>query len=570
MPLWLYAYSSVLRLPLENTTGPYLYLALALAVMATPVLVGILCRRCAAEDLPRMDRVLLPACMLPIIIDVCVKVSSFPEIWQLLTGKAIFAASLLPLCGALLGGIGATILRQPLPKIKSVALTTAIQNTVLARIVIQSSYEEAEAIAMSVTLACVDAVTLMTVLVSYIFHLVLWVKWPYYRPLHKSDGLGGLDHTFVFESIHLFIQTKGKRWSKQPFRSPKKDILEKTLNHPSNKHSLSVNTLGSLTGRMITQNPRLSKPKMATAGPSNIFLHYLASPEPSPASSIQRSDRDSMAGIDYAMLRGQKPGRDQNAVERKSPSSSDDYQKMTTMDSCGVTKSMWSARTPTPNMAEQKKSSQVLNNKLMNMEKNLWIDPGLDDMKSINPLEHIYDRPINSDDEVFNNHPAQITADGLDSRPNKRFGENTYIVGNGDELVLAKIDSKDATDIETRISGITKTTKPDWTFAIVSPGSPGSEPDSGVSDIKDGSTRDTVHMTPEPADITKSTMEEWVTFSTTGTGSTFGETCDTPDIAPLAAMAREHSDSSLSHHDATSPNYLSEDSESHYFSMNKS
>ena len=66
-------------------------------------------------------------------------------------------------------------------QIKTVAIVTGLQNTVLAKVIIQMSYPASDAGIMVVMLTCIDFATLLLMILTYLPHCCLWFCWTKYR-----------------------------------------------------------------------------------------------------------------------------------------------------------------------------------------------------------------------------------------------------------------------------------------------------------------------------------------------------------------------------------------------------
>ncbi len=306
MPLWLFAYGNFLGLTYDRVTGPYFYIAGALLTLSGPLLVGLLIQRCSPRILPRMDRAILPTCALMLLVEIVINVINFNNMWELVTWRLLVGSSLVPVSGFVLGILTTATFKQKLPQIKTVSIVTAVQNTVLAKVIIQMSYPAADASVMAVTLSCVDFFTLALLVVTYLPHVCLWFCWPGYRHRHDHIGIGGLDHAIGETLVRSMIKAGEITFGKLQ-NSPK---MSGTFDYPTLKPTLTLNTLhtlASLSGKHTyyanseETHYKNQANKPGRSRPMTFPLNYFATSNRSPGSD-KRSDKDSLEGIDYDML----------------------------------------------------------------------------------------------------------------------------------------------------------------------------------------------------------------------------------------------------------------------------
>lgn len=311
MPLWLFTYGNFLGLTYDQVTTPYFYIAGALAILVTPLLVGVLTQRCSPRLLPRMDRAIPPTCALMLLMEFVVTSVNFNHSCRVLTWQVAVASLLLPLGGCLVGMLLTFAFRQKLPQVKTVSIVSAVQNTVLAKVIIQLSYPAEDASLMIVTLNCVDFITMCLVFVAYLPHAILWFCWTPYRPLHTHNGIGGLDLS-IGEQLVKSMTKAGEITFGKLQNSPGRlgNNLRAAFDYPPMKpfkSSLTVNTLNSL-------NTLASKPLGYSSSEESIYktdssqqLHdalfpayYMRTPDGSPSSS--KHECSSLAETDMSHL----------------------------------------------------------------------------------------------------------------------------------------------------------------------------------------------------------------------------------------------------------------------------
>jgi len=210
-----------------------------------------------------------------------------------------------------------------------------------------------------------------------------------------------------------------------------KNTIQKALNNPTVKCNLAVTSVGSLTGRHVTQQvhqARLNKQEKKitcadmgcidtqsiSPAPSNIFMHYFASPDPSPVSSLgglhryesgifEGLDYDVIAdgrkipGIDYDMLKSHaqtvKSDKKQPVEIDKNMSNTTDIPNITeTRDSIvQQNKDLWADISTISNEKDfakasllAEKSLEIFSNQAKNNQKNIWLSPEYFEIKKNN------------------------------------------------------------------------------------------------------------------------------------------------------------------------------------------
>ena len=318
---------------------PYLHIAGALGYVAGPIILGVVLKRCvrASNPLQQLDKSLQPVCLLVGMIAVTVSISNLLHVWVHVTWRLLLACALLPVSGFLIGAVVNAIFRQKLSQLKSVAVVSSIQNTLLASVILQTSYPAEDASLMGVTVACVEAMTLALMLLAYIVHVIVWLSCPQYRRSHDSVGISGLHCSIGERLVKNMVKAGEIRFCNRDNRSPpdttSSSNSSKTSACCSENHSI-IDTMASKERNILTTRAssftqrtlgsvnkafsssfdslgRTSQVLTAPAGPSSnmgptsaeLTLNYFVSPDaftPTPQKE-EGKDKDSLS-IDYDML----------------------------------------------------------------------------------------------------------------------------------------------------------------------------------------------------------------------------------------------------------------------------
>ena len=343
MPLWLFTYGHFLGLGYSQVSFPYLHIAGALGAVAGPILAGLCLKRCTPRNLPNVDKAIQPTCLLLILVACTVRVHAVWHKVQLLSWRLMVGAGLVPLSGAILGGIATAVFRHKLPEVKTVAVVTALQNTLLATVILQTSFPPPDASLMGVAITCLEITSLGLMVVLYIAHVALWLGWARYRAMHDSLGLSGAYHSIGDRIVRSMIKAgeitmrrrsqqldnsvtkqhpkKTKKMAKKKMRNknkvgnqgkvtisaehtPTPKITQMPILVPDQKGLYKCGTIGfgrrSLSGDMShhsQQSLSLSTPDLSKAYFADVDL----SDSPKNNFDDDKSDHDSL-NIDYSML----------------------------------------------------------------------------------------------------------------------------------------------------------------------------------------------------------------------------------------------------------------------------
>lgn len=165
IPLWLFTLGQFISSRNMHMKIPFQNIIISLAAILIPVAIGILIQKKWIKGAKFIVRCLRPFYILLILCMFTIGVYSNLYIFQLITPVLIIAGCLLPYTGFLLSGLVAFILRQPLPRILTIAIETGIQNTGLPIILMRFSLPQPEA----------DLSVVSPVVIAMFMPLPLWV-----------------------------------------------------------------------------------------------------------------------------------------------------------------------------------------------------------------------------------------------------------------------------------------------------------------------------------------------------------------------------------------------------------
>lgn len=165
IPLWLFTLGQHISSRDMHLRIPFQNIIFSLAAILIPVAIGILIQKKWVKGAKFIVRCLRPFYVLLILCMFTIGVYSNLYIFRLITPALIVAGCLLPYIGFLLSGLIAFILRQPLPRILTIAIETGIQNTGLPIILMRFSLPQPDA----------DLSVVSPVVVAMFMPLPLWV-----------------------------------------------------------------------------------------------------------------------------------------------------------------------------------------------------------------------------------------------------------------------------------------------------------------------------------------------------------------------------------------------------------
>jgi len=145
-PLWLFTLGQLLVSDEDaEITIPFVNIILMLTGYLVPVIIGALIQRYCERLKAFIIRMLRPLFIIMILTMIIVGGWSNIFIVRLIRPLLVVAACLVPYTGFFLSGLVAFILRQPPPRILTIAIETGIQNTGLPIILMKFSLPQPDA-----------------------------------------------------------------------------------------------------------------------------------------------------------------------------------------------------------------------------------------------------------------------------------------------------------------------------------------------------------------------------------------------------------------------------------------
>jgi len=165
IPLWLFTLGQVLVNDDMHITIPFTNIMIMLACYLIPVITGLLIQRYCKRVSEFIVRILRPVFIVFIVFMFTFGVWTNLYIFRLIRPLLLLAGCLLPYVGFLLSGVVAFILRQPPPRILTIAIETGIQNTGLPIILLKFSLPQPEA----------DLSIVAPIVIAMFMPLPLWI-----------------------------------------------------------------------------------------------------------------------------------------------------------------------------------------------------------------------------------------------------------------------------------------------------------------------------------------------------------------------------------------------------------
>lgn len=165
IPLWLFTLGQHIA---ENDTHikiPFQNIIISLISVLVPVAIGLLIQKKWVKGARFIVRCLRPFYIILLLVMFTLGVYSNLYIFRLITPTLILCGCLLPYTGFLLSGLIAFLLRQPLPRVLTIAIETGIQNTGLPIILMKFSLPQPEA----------DLSVVAPVVIAMFMPLPLWI-----------------------------------------------------------------------------------------------------------------------------------------------------------------------------------------------------------------------------------------------------------------------------------------------------------------------------------------------------------------------------------------------------------
>ena len=145
IPLWLLTLGRFLVSDDVHITVPFMNIMIILSCYLIPVIIGLLIQRYCKRVSQVIVRLLRPLFIVFILLMFTFGVWSNLYVFQLIHPLLLLAGCLLPYVGFLLSGFVAFVLRQPPPRILTIAIETGIQNTGLPIVLMKFSLPQPEA-----------------------------------------------------------------------------------------------------------------------------------------------------------------------------------------------------------------------------------------------------------------------------------------------------------------------------------------------------------------------------------------------------------------------------------------
>lgn len=327
MPGWLFAYGHFLGVAYSQVSFPYVHMAGAMGYVAAPIVLGLLLHKCIQQRGPveQLDKAIQPVCLLVALIAGTVTASELSQRWVHVTWRLLVACAMLPVGGLLTGAVVNAIFRQKVPQLKSVAVVTSIQNTLLAKLILHTSYPAEDSSLMAVTMVCVEGVTLALMALLFLVHLVAWAASMPYRKSHDSVGISGLQCSIGERLVRNMVKAGEIRFcnrdrsrpitaSKTPSACCSVDTMGSKVSKISERNilnnrasSFTQKTLGSVNKAFSSSFDSLGRnSQMINAGPAadSSSLNYFASPDDDgqPQMTENKEMNKDTLSIDYDML----------------------------------------------------------------------------------------------------------------------------------------------------------------------------------------------------------------------------------------------------------------------------
>jgi len=144
-PLWLFTLGQFVLSDDVRITIPFTSIMIILAGYLVPLIIGLLIQRYCKRLSAVIVRLLHPMFIISILLLSVVGLWSNFYVFLLIRPLLLLAGCLLPYVGFSISGVVAFILRQPPPRIFTIAIETGFQNTLLAIILMKLSLPQPDA-----------------------------------------------------------------------------------------------------------------------------------------------------------------------------------------------------------------------------------------------------------------------------------------------------------------------------------------------------------------------------------------------------------------------------------------
>ncbi|XP_041461680.1 ileal sodium/bile acid cotransporter-like [Lytechinus variegatus] len=143
MPLNIFIYTRFL-IQSENIETPYGQIAMQIAILMTPILLGMLLKYKLPSIKDKVLKILKPIVAVVMLASAGLLIPF--TLYIFLSPLYVYlAAFLLPVCGAFLGGFIAKLLQLPNNKVVAISMETGVQNGLFALVVLRAVYPSPEA-----------------------------------------------------------------------------------------------------------------------------------------------------------------------------------------------------------------------------------------------------------------------------------------------------------------------------------------------------------------------------------------------------------------------------------------
>lgn len=195
---WRFAFDRLLASGSAYPLPPaYLHLAGALLALLLPLGLGLTLRRCSGHLFKRLDKAVQPCCLLVVLVSATVSIYGFMQQYPLITWRMLAASAVVTLAGSATGVMVTALFRLKVPQVKSVAMSMSLPNSLLASVLIHTTFTRQEASYMMVMVATLNFVSQTILFLYYVLHLVIWVTWTDYRIRHENVGISGASRSFA-------------------------------------------------------------------------------------------------------------------------------------------------------------------------------------------------------------------------------------------------------------------------------------------------------------------------------------------------------------------------------------
>jgi len=182
IPLWLFTLGRVLITDDMRINIPFFNIIVMLACYVIPVLIGLLIQRYAKRLSSVIVRCLRPIYVVFILLMFTFGVWTNLYVFRLIRPLLLLAGCLLPYVGFTLSAVVAFILRQPPPRVLTIAIETGIQNTGVPIVLMKFSLDQPEA----------DLSIVAPIVIAMFMPLPLWIAFAVITIRRRSERLSVL------------------------------------------------------------------------------------------------------------------------------------------------------------------------------------------------------------------------------------------------------------------------------------------------------------------------------------------------------------------------------------------